>query len=100
MGTNTLENAFYRVTVERATGRVALFDRALQREVCRDLEVTALEERGGNYIGVEPPSGRTHIALVDDVVVEETNCVRAVIRITSRIADIPITQRLTLYHDL
>jgi len=85
--------------VDRATGRVTLFDKALSRDVCRDMEIVATEERGGNYIGIEPPSGRTIWSLVDSVVVEENNPVSAVIRVTSRIADIPITQRLTLYRD-
>lgn len=96
-GTNTLENAFYRLTVDRATGRSTLFDKALNRQVCGDMEVVATEERGGNYIGIEPVSGRTIPALVDEVVVEETNAVRAVVRVNSRIADIPIIQRLILY---
>jgi hypothetical protein len=96
-GTNTLENAFFKLAVDRATGRVTLFDKALNRDVCRDMEIVATEERGGNYIGIEPVSGRTVPSLVDEVVVEETNAVRAVVRINSRIADIPIVQRLTLY---
>jgi alpha-mannosidase len=100
LASDTLENAFYRLAVDRATGRVTLFDKALNRNVCRDMEVTALEERGGNYIGVEPPSGRTIVSRVDSVAVEENNSVRAVVQINSRIADIPITQRLTLYQGL
>jgi alpha-mannosidase len=64
------------------------------------MEIVATEERGGNYIGIEPASGRVIPSLVDDVVLEETNAVRAVVRIHSRIADIPITQRLVLYQDL
>jgi hypothetical protein len=100
LGTNTVENSFYRLSVDRATGRATLFDKALNRDVCRGMEIAALEERGGNYIGIEPPSGRSIFSLVDSVVVEETNAVRAVVRIHVRIADIPLTQRLTLYHDL
>jgi len=86
--------------VDRATGRVTLFDKALRHDVCADMEIAALEERGGNYISVEPPSGRTLLSTVDNVAVEENNAVRAVVRISSRLADIPITQRLTLYHAL
>ncbi|HEY5913119.1 MAG TPA: glycoside hydrolase family 38 C-terminal domain-containing protein [Verrucomicrobiae bacterium] len=96
-GTNTLENAFYRLAVDRATGRATLFDKDLNREVCREMEIVATEERGGNYIGIEPVSGRTIPSLVDEIIVEETNAVRAVVRINSRIGDIPIVQRLTLY---
>lgn len=100
LGSDVVENAFYRLSVDRATGRVTLFDKALGCDVCRDMEVTALEERGGNYIGIEPPSGRTIFSLVDGVAVEENNAVRAVVRIDLRIADIVITQRLTLYRDV
>ncbi len=100
MGSDTLENTFYRLSVDRATGRVTLFDKELKREVCRDMEVAALEERGGNYIGIEPPSGRSILSVVDRLAVEENNSVRAVVRIDLRIADIPIVQRLTLYQGL
>jgi hypothetical protein len=100
LGNDVLENAFYRLTVDCATGRVTLFDKALNRDVCRDMEIVATEERGGNYIGVEPLSGRTIPSMVDRVVVEENNGVRAVVRIDSRIADIPITQHLTLYQGI
>jgi len=94
---DVIENSFYRLSIDLATGRVTLFDKSLGRDVCRDMEVAALEERGGNYIGKEPPSGRTIVSMVDSVDVLENNPVRAVALIKCRIADIPITQRLTLY---
>ena len=97
---DVLENSFYRLSVDLATGRVTLFDKVLGRDVCRDMEVVALEERGGNYIGKEPPSGRTIVSMVDSVDVLENNPVRAVVQIKSRIADIPTTQRLTLYQGI
>lgn len=100
LGVDTIENAFYRVIVDRATGRVTLFDKALNRDVARDMEVTAVEERGGNYIGIEPLSGRTVVAVADEVRVEENTTVRAVVRIAAHIADIPVSQKLTLYRDL
>lgn len=99
-GADTIENAFYRVSVDRATGRVTLFDKELQRDVARDMEVSALEERGGNYIGIETLSGRTIAAVVNDVKVEENNAVRAVVRMALQVADIPAVQRLTLYGGL
>ncbi len=100
LGSDVLENSFYRLSVDLATGRVTLFDKVLGRDVCRDMEVAALEERGGNYIGKEPPSGRTIVSMVDSVEVLENNPVRAVVLIKSQIADIPITQRLTLYQGI
>lgn len=95
-----VENEFYRLSVDRATGRAALTDKALQRDVCVGMEVTALEEQGGNYIGIEPLTGRTIPALVERVSLEENNGVRAVVRVDLRVDDIPVTQRLTLYREL
>jgi hypothetical protein len=100
LGKDSLENEYYRLTIDRATGRITLFDKALNRDVARDLEVSALEERGGNYIGVEPPSGRTIPAMVDDIRLEENNAIRAVVRIALRIGDIIVDQKLTLYSGL
>ena len=100
LASDVLENTWYRVTVDRATGHVSLFDKDLKRDMARDMEVTATEERGGNYIGIEPVTGRTIPSVVDDIRVEENNAVRAVLRIALRIADVGIVQRLTLFHDL
>jgi len=100
LGNDVLENSFYRLSIDLATGRITLFDKALGRDVCRDMDVVALEERGGNYISKEPPSGRTIVSMVDSVEVLENNPVRAVVLIKTRIADIPIMQRLTLYQGL
>ena len=66
----------------------------------RNAEIAAVEERGGNYIGVEPATGRAIPAVVDNIKVEKNNRVRFVIRLDLRIADLPIIQRLTLYHEL
>lgn len=99
-GVDALENRFYRLSVDRATGQATLFDKALARDVCAAMEVSAQEERGGNYIGIEPPTGRTIPGLAERVSLEESNAVRAVVRVDLRIADIPVVQRLTLYHDL
>ncbi|SPE40571.1 exported hypothetical protein [Candidatus Sulfopaludibacter sp. SbA3] len=100
LGSDLLENNFYRVTVDRVTGRVTLFDKSLNRDVAKDMEIAGVEERGGNYIGIEPPSGRTVPAILDNVQVEENNAVRAVLKITAHIADIPVTQMLMLYQGL
>jgi alpha-mannosidase len=100
LGSDVMENDFYRLTVDRATGRVTLLDKTLNRDVCRDMEIVGTEERGGNYIGIEPPSGRTVVRVIDDVTLEENNPIQATLRIDGKIADIPITQRLTLYHTL
>ncbi len=100
LGCDVMENEYLRVTIDKATGRVAVFDKALGRDICRDMEVVAVEERGGNYIGIEPLSGRTVPNLVNSVDLEENNPIRAVIRIYGQIADIPIVQRVMLYRGL
>ena len=99
MGADVLENRFYRLTVDKPTGRVTVFDKELDRDVAKDLEVVAVEEKGGNYIGIEPLSGRTLVNAIDSVRLEENNGFRAVMRIDGRIADIPVTQRYILYRD-
>ncbi len=99
-GSDVVENDQVRVTVDRATGRVAIFDKALNRDVCRDMEIVAVEERGGNYIGIEPLSGRTIPNSVNSVELEENNPIRTVVKIVGQIADIPIVQRVSVYRGL
>jgi alpha-mannosidase len=100
LGSDVIENAFYRLTIDRATGFVSVFDKELNHDVLRNAEIAAVEERGGNYIGVEPATGRTIPAVVDNIKVEENNWVRSVIRLDLRIADVPIVQRITAYREL
>ncbi len=100
LGSDVVENDFYRLSVDRATGRVSLFDKALSRDVARNMEIVGLEERGGNYIGIEPLSGRTIVGTAEEVTIEENNPVRAVVRILVRVADIQVVQRLMLYSGL
>jgi alpha-mannosidase len=99
-GANQLENDFFRVTVDRATGRITVFDKELGRMVAKDLEIVASEERGGDTLSIERTTGRTVINSVNRVEIEENNPVRTVLRIDGDIAAIPITQRLSLYRAL
>ncbi|MFB3903783.1 MAG: glycoside hydrolase family 38 C-terminal domain-containing protein [Acidobacteriota bacterium] len=100
LGSDIVENDLARVSVDRATGRVTMFDKRLNREVCRGMEIVAVEERGGNYIGIEPLSGRTIPSSVNSVELEDNNPIRTVVRIEGQIADIPIVQRVILYRGL
>ncbi|MBV9085402.1 MAG: hypothetical protein JOZ62_22220, partial [Acidobacteriaceae bacterium] len=100
LGSDVVENQYYKLSLDRATGRVTLFDKELQRDVFQNMEIVANEERGGNYIGIEPLSGRTFPATVDDIRVEENNGVRAVVTIVEHLVEMPVTQRLLLYKDL
>jgi alpha-mannosidase len=99
MEADVMENQFYRISADKPTGRVTIFDKILGRDIVKDAEIVADEERGGNYIGVEPLSGRSIPASVDGVRVEENNAVRTVLRLDVRVADIPIVQRYILYRD-
>lgn len=100
VGSHVLENSYYRVTVDRALGRIEVFDKDLGRVVAKDLEIVASEERGGNTLSVEPRTGRTIVNVISSVDIEENNTVRTVVRISGDIAGIPITQHLTLYQAL
>ena len=100
LGADVLENDFYRVTVDKATGRVSVFDRELGRDVAKDMEVVAREERGGNTISPERMTARLVVNAVSQTEVEENNAVRTVARIVGQVADVPIVQRVTLYKNL
>jgi alpha-mannosidase len=100
LGTNLLENAYYRVTMDRATGRITVFDKELDRVVMKDMEIAGAEERGGDTLSVERTTGRTLANVVSRMEVEENNPVRTVMRIEGEIAGIPVTQRLSLHAGL
>jgi len=100
LGVDTIENDFYRISLDRATGNVTVFDKQLQRDLFRNMEIIGTEERGGNYIGIEPLSGRIFPASVNDIRVEENNGVRAIVTLNEQVIDIPITQHLILYKAL
>jgi len=100
LGADVLENKYFRLSVDKATGRVTLWDKDLGREVVKDMEIAGVEERGGNYIGIEPPSGRTIFNTIHSIELEENNPVRAVLRVTGQVAGIGVIQRLILYAGL
>jgi len=97
IGADLLDNEYYRVTVDRTTGAVTIFDKELSRTVAKDLEIMASEERGGNSLSVEEPSGRTIVNTVSRVEIEENNPVRTVVRIQGNIGGVPVMQKLFLY---
>jgi hypothetical protein len=100
VGAEAMENGFYRVSVDRATGRVEIFDKDLNRTVARNIEITAAEDRGGNPLALEPATGRTIVEVISRVDLEENNEVRTVMRVAGEIAGIPIVQRVTLWRGL
>jgi alpha-mannosidase len=100
LGTDVMENGYYRVTVDKATGKVAVFDKELNREVVKEAEIVGLEERGTNNVQKEIDTGQVIPLSPNDTQVEENNSVRAVLRLSGWIADIPIEQRFILYQRL
>jgi alpha-mannosidase len=99
-GTDVAENQFYRVTIDRVTGRLEIFDKALDRVVSSDIEVVAQEQRGGDAISIFPATGRTIVNLIKSVNLVRNGAEETVFEIVGDIAGEPITQTLTLYRDL
>jgi alpha-mannosidase len=97
LGSDVIENQFYRLTVDKATGGVSVFDKQLNRDVSKDMQVVGVEERGSNNVQPEKDTGRTFPMTVTGTTIEENNGVRTVFRIRGILADIPIVQRLILY---
>ena len=100
IGSDQFENEYYRVSVDRMTGRISVFDKELNRTVAKDMEITASEERGGNSIAIVPETGRTVINTVKRVELEENNPVRAVVRMDGDLGGVSVVQRLFLYRGL
>jgi alpha-mannosidase len=100
LGEDVMENQFYKVTVDKATGGVTVFDKGLNREVSKDMRIVGFEERGTNNIQPESDTGLTFPMSVNGTDLEENNGVRTVLKILGSIADIPIVQRLVLYRNL
>jgi alpha-mannosidase len=100
LGADEFNNDFYRVTVDRTTGAVTVFDKELKRAVAKDMEIVGSEERGGDTLSKEYVSGRTVINTVGRIEVEENNPVRTVIRIPGDLGGVPVVQRLIMYRAL
>ncbi|HVH71402.1 MAG TPA: glycoside hydrolase family 38 C-terminal domain-containing protein, partial [Candidatus Dormibacteraeota bacterium] len=100
LGTDVMENQFYRVTVDKATGKVTVLDKGLNQEIVKGAEIVGAEERGTNNVQKEIDTGRVIPLSPSGTQVEENNPVRAILRLSGWIADIPIQQRLILYRGL
>jgi alpha-mannosidase len=100
IGSDVVENEYYRVSVDRATGRIEIFDKELNRSVSKGIEISAAEERGGDDQNIILPSGRTIINVIDSVELEENSPVRTVLRIDGNLGGSAIVQRLTLYRGI
>lgn len=99
-GKQLLENDYYRLSIDRATGRIAILDKEVNRTVADGLEITGTEERGGDDQSTILPTGRPIVNVISTVELERNGPVETVVRIIGELADLPITQRVTLYRGL
>lgn len=97
---DVMENRFYRVTVDKATGLVKLFDKQLGRDASNGMAIIAEEERGSDNVQPELDTGVTFRMAVSKTELVENSPVRTVMEISGSVAGIPIVQRLILYGDL
>jgi len=100
LGSDQVENRFYRLTIDRATGSLTLFDHELGCVVLGEMEIAGLEERGGDTLSKDLLTGRKIVFLPASIELEENSSVRAVIQISGTLGGIPVTQRLVLYAEL
>jgi alpha-mannosidase len=100
VGSDVVEAEHYRVSIDRATGRMEIFDKDLNRSVSKGIEIVATEEHGGDDQNIILPNGRTIINSIDSVELDENNPIQTVVRIHGNVAGVPTVQRLTLYRDI
>ena len=101
MGSDVLENEYYRVSVDRATGRVGIWDKEIEPNGCEATSKLRLRKSAVEMTSVTiPPTGRTIVNVINGVELEENGPVQTVMRITGDVGGIPIVQRLTLYQGL
>ncbi|HEV2276443.1 MAG TPA: glycosyl hydrolase-related protein, partial [Acidobacteriaceae bacterium] len=99
-GADVVENRFYRLAVDRPTGRIEIFDKQLNKAISKDIEVSGAEERGGDAISVFPYTGRTIVNVIRSVELVHNGSSETVLRISGDLAGEPVTQQITLYRDL
>jgi alpha-mannosidase len=100
MGMDVAENDYYRVAVERATGRIEVFDKDVKQTVSKGIEIAASEERGGDDQNIILRTGRALPNLVDAVELEENGPVRTVLGIKGTVGGVAVSQRLILYRGI
>lgn len=99
-GSDEMENKFYRVTVDRATGLIDVFDKELGRTVTKNVELFGAEERGGDSLNKEPRTGRTIINVIRSVRLERNGPSETTLRIDGALDGVPVVQQITLYRDV
>jgi alpha-mannosidase len=99
-GSDVIENQFFRVAVDHATGGIEIRDKKLDRIVAKDVEISGVETRGGDAITIFPTTGRTIARVVDSVKLIRNGAEETVLDISGSVAGEPVMQRLTLYRNL
>jgi alpha-mannosidase len=100
LGEDLLENEFYRISIERATGRINIFDKELNRFVTKGMEIIGTEEKGGDDQNIYLRNGRLIANVIDSIDVEENSTIRTVLAIHGNVGEIPIEQRITLWRGI
>lgn len=95
-----MENQFYKVTVDKTTGKLTVFDRQLGRDITKGMRIVAEEERGSNNVQPERNTGVTFPMAVTGIKLEENSPVRTVLKISGSVGRTPVVQRLMLYRGL
>ena len=92
----TVESRTLRLTIDRITGRLSLFDRTSERFLFVNAELIGREEIRGDYICRMDPSGRTIPAVVEHVEIQEDSPVACRILLRGTIYGMRYEQHLTL----
>lgn len=95
-GETVVESPFLRLTIDRITGRLSLFDKREERFLFRGAELIGREEIRGDYICNMTLSGRTIPAVVKSVEIQEVSPVACRILLRGTLYGMRYEQRLTL----
>ncbi|MGI5923215.1 MAG: glycosyl hydrolase-related protein [Lentisphaeria bacterium] len=97
VGHDEFENDFFKLSVDRITGDVAIHDKIHDRSLLSQAALQGVEERRGNYISSMPLSGRVMPTIVDGVEWPVHDAISTVLEISGRIYNQRFTQRWTLW---
>ena len=93
------ETAVLKLEVDEVTGAAALYDKQQDSYICKEMRITGVEERGGDYIFNTNTSGREFSFLPEKIELVRNAPLEAVIGITGLVGDIPVTQKLIMHKD-
>jgi len=99
LGSDRIENRFFRLEIHRLTGELSLFDKQNSRMLFEHAAIVGFEEKRGEYIYDMELSGRVMPALIDSVETVENNAVYYRTEIRGSVYGEPFVQRITLAAD-